>query len=247
MGSNNKHLPRILCLHGGGTSAMIFSMQTRKLQHALRQHFRFVFIDGPFQTTAGPGVMPFFEGCGPFWRWVKTKGRSDIEVRQLLQKTLEEEGGPFVGVLGFSQGARLAAGILLEQQEKGQVEGREFRFAVCVNGTYPALILAAEPSSALRPILDAELTEWDEIYNLHIHLPSVHVHGEQDPYVRSSRLLARCFDPQTAKVFEFENGHHLPASTSDTEQVADEILKIYRRKEEDKSTSQAAEEEQSWF
>ena len=228
MGSDSKHLPRILCLHGGGTSGIIFSMQTRKLQHALRQHFRFVFVDGPFETIPGPGVMPFFEGCGPFWRWVKTVGRNDIEVRQVLRKILQEEGGPFVGVLGFSQGARLAAGILLEQQEQGQVEGQKLRFAVCVNGTYPALILAKESSLASQPTRDAELTEWDESYNLHIHLPSVHIHGDQDPYLYGSRLLARCFDPQTAKVFEFDNGHHLPTSASDTERVAEEILRIHR-------------------
>ena len=225
---------------------MIFSVQTRKLQYALRQHFRFVFIDGPFQTTAGPGVMPFFDGCDPFWRWVKTEGRRDIEVRNVLQKTLKEEGEPFVGVLGFSQGARLAAGIMLEQQEKGQVEGHNFRFAVCVNATYPALILAEESSSTSRPTLDAELTEWDEIYDLRIHLPSVHVHGNQDPYVRGSRLLARCFDPQTAKVFEFDNGHHLPTSASDTEQVAEEILRIYRG-QESKGESHEDEEQDSWF
>lgn len=210
---------------------MIFSMQTRKLQHALRQHFHFVFVDGPFKTIPGPGVMPIFEGCGPFWRWVKTEGRNDIEVRQLLQKTLKEEGGPFVGVLGFSQGARLAAGILLEQQERGQVEGQELRFAVCVNGTYPALILAEGPSPTLRPTLDAELAEWNEIHDLHINLPSVHVHGNQDPYLHGSRLLARCFDSQTATVFEFENGHHLPTSVSDTERVAEEILRIFRSQE----------------
>ncbi len=245
MGSENKHLPRILCLHGGGTSAMIFSMQTGKLQRALRQHFRFVFVDGPFETIPGPGVMPFFEGCGPFWRWVKTEGRNDFEVRQTLQKALKEDGGPFVGVLGFSQGARLAAGILLEQQERGQVEGHELRFAICVNGTYPALILAGDQSPTLRPTLDTELVEWDEAYNLHITLPSVHVHGNQDPYVQGSRLLARCFDPQTATIFDFETEHHLPTSASDTEKVAGAILRIYRGQHNAKFNE--AEEEESWF
>ncbi len=245
MGSDSKHLPRILCLHGGGTSGMIFSIQTRKLQHSLRQYFRFVFVDGPFESIPGPGVMPYFEGCEPFWRWVKTAGRKDIEVRRNLRKTLQDEGGPFVGVLGFSQGARLAAGILLEQQEKGQVEGQKLRFAVCVNGTYPALILAEDSSPTSHPTVDAELSEWDETYNLHIRLPSVHIHGDQDPYVHGSRLLARCFDPQTAKVFEFENGHHLPTSTFDTERVAEEILRIYRGS--DKGEIQDEVKEDSWF
>lgn len=62
-------------------------------------------------------------------------------------------------VLGFSQEARLTAGILLEQQERGQVEGQELRFAVCVNGTFRALTLAEKLSPTLRPILDTERTE----------------------------------------------------------------------------------------
>ena len=208
---------------------MIFSLQTRKIQYALRQHFRFVFLDGPFESTPGPGVMPFFKGCGPFWRWVKTEGRHDIEVRQALRKALAEEGGPFVGVLGFSQGARLAAGVLLEQQEKGHVEGHDFRFAVCFNGTYPALLLAPEePSVGSRPTSSKELTQWDEAHDLRIRLPSIHVHGDQDPYVHCSKLLARCFDRKNATIFDFENGHHLPTSMSDTERVAEEILRVYR-------------------
>ncbi len=84
MGSDSIYLPRVLCLHGGDTSAMIFSMQTQVIQHALRQRFRFVFVDSLSRTIPGPGVMPFFEGCGPSWRLVKTEGRNDTEVRQVL-------------------------------------------------------------------------------------------------------------------------------------------------------------------
>ena len=245
MASDNKHLPRILCLHGGGTSAMIFAMQTRKIQHALRQHFRFVFIDGPFESPPGPGVMPFFEGCGPYWRWVKTKGRSDMEVRQLLRKTLKEDGGPFVGVLGFSQGARLAAGIMVEQQDKGHVEGAKFRFAACFNGTYPAILLAQESPEASRLSSDRELPAWDEAYNHHIPLPSVHVHGRMDPYVRASKLLAQCFDVEAARVFEFENGHCLPTLTSDNDRVAEEILRI-QHSDDGKDEKSGVEEEEVW-
>ncbi|KAL8724354.1 MAG: hypothetical protein Q9181_006865, partial [Wetmoreana brouardii] len=111
-------LPCLLCLHGGGTSAYIFNIQTRRLQRALAKHFRFVFVDAPFECPAGPGVLPFFEGLGPYRRWIDENGSDEDKVRPLIRKTIAEDGGNFVGVLGFSQGARLALGLLHEKEEK---------------------------------------------------------------------------------------------------------------------------------
>jgi hypothetical protein len=66
----SKPLPRILCLHGGGVSGQIFRIQTARLRNALRDHFTFFFVDAPFPAEPGPGVLPFFEGCGPYYKWV---------------------------------------------------------------------------------------------------------------------------------------------------------------------------------
>lgn len=67
--------------------------------------------------------MPIFEVAGPFYSWtVPGKGGLDAseETSGLLNRIAAEQvarsGRPFVGVMGFSQGARLAAGLLLEQQ-----------------------------------------------------------------------------------------------------------------------------------
>ena len=53
-------------------------------------------------------------------------------------RKLRKKRGNFCLVIGFSQGAGLAAWILLEQQERGKIEGQEFRFALCVDRIYPA-------------------------------------------------------------------------------------------------------------
>lgn len=208
---------------------MIFTMQIRKLQAALIHHFRFVFVDAPFPSTPGPGVLPFFEDCGPFFRWVAHEGDDKKRTRAVLRAKMDEDGGKFVGVLGFSQGARQAAGILQEQQENGEVEGQEFRFGILVNGTYPALLLASDSSDPQRQLSPMDRSEWNESFNPNIRLPSVHIHGAQDPWLKNSRLLARCFDPDTAEVFEFENGHYLPTLKADNEKVADAILGIYHQ------------------
>ena len=41
LSASNLALPRLLCLHGGGTNARIFYSQTRALRAQLRSQFRF--------------------------------------------------------------------------------------------------------------------------------------------------------------------------------------------------------------
>ncbi|KAL8943626.1 MAG: hypothetical protein Q9211_000916 [Gyalolechia sp. 1 TL-2023] len=219
-------LPCLLCLHGGGTSAHIFSIQTRRLQRALANHFRFVFVDGPFECPAGPGVLPFFEGMGPYRRWIDADGDDRGKVRPLLRKTMAEDGGNFVGVLGFSQGARLALGLLHEKQEKHPEAFEEFGFGVFVCGTYPPLGL----SSTLFPVTPTALFEsqhWEAKHGRILTVPSIHVMGDKDPFLWKSRLLAQCSEPSSATVMEFSTGHQLPVRAADTQRLADRIIRLH--------------------
>lgn len=231
MNSDNKNLPRILCLHGGGTSALIFNFQARKLLKALRPHFRFVFVDAPFECEAGAGVLPIFDGVGPYFTFIpKTEAEEEI-VRLTLQKKLtEEDGAPVVGVLGFSQGGKIASGLLHEQQQTHQV-APHLRFGVIINGSYPPLRQPSNPSTTLPRLTESTQREWKDKHDGCIRLPSVHVHGTLDDAIDNHRLLARCFDSSMATVMEFENGHHLPTSEDDTQKIADEILRMYRNEQ----------------
>jgi predicted esterase len=208
--------PCILCLHGGGTNARIFNIQTIRIQRALSSTFEFIFIDAPFESPPGPGVLPFFEGCGPFYRWI-APGEDTLPdaTRRLIDETARLRGGQkrVVGVLGFSQGARLAAGLLLELQLGGK-EGEDFKFGVFLMGTAPPLT-----SNSLG----------DEEKKVLITTPSVHVVGVYDPYVNESEMLFNeHFDGRTARKLEFQVGHRLPTIEADTKMIVDEILRLYR-------------------
>jgi hypothetical protein len=48
------YLPRILCLHGGGTNAKIFRAQCRVLRAELGSKFRLCFAEAPFSSQPGP-------------------------------------------------------------------------------------------------------------------------------------------------------------------------------------------------
>lgn len=229
MDSDNKTLPRILCLHGGGTSALIFRFQTRKLVKVLRPHFRFVYLDAPFETEAGAGVLPTFEGVGPFFTFIPKTEAEEETVQLTLQKKLtEEDGAPVVGVLGFSQGGKIASGLLHEQQQTQNV-APGLRFGVIINGSYPPLRQPSNPSTTLPRLTESTRKEWSPQHEGCIHLPSVHVHGTLDDALENHRLLARCYDPSMATVMEFENGHHMPTSEDDIQKIADEILRIYHK------------------
>ncbi|KAK0737217.1 serine hydrolase-domain-containing protein [Apiosordaria backusii] len=101
--------PKILFLHGSGTNPLIFRIQSRALVSLLTPHFEVVFLSGFHACPPGPGVLPFFEGADPYLKWLEDSTPQEekvhwAELDRLVREA--EEKGPFVGVVGFSQGAK---------------------------------------------------------------------------------------------------------------------------------------------
>ncbi|OJD09768.1 hypothetical protein ACJ73_10099 [Blastomyces percursus] len=263
-------LPSILCLHGSGTSAAIFKIQTIRLRRELQHHFSFVFIDAPFETEPGPGVLPVFADAGPYFTWVDLaslpasqrslastdgtegkkltalqrsilRGRTQLmpaRTVELLEKTMREQierdGKGFVGVIGFSMGGRMAAGLLLEQQLRlnakstdgnGDVNGAEghgFKFGVFICATSP-------PITKLYDLLDHESGDGkgDKITLPQIDIPTLHILGNEDPWVEPGELLATThFSPAKRTVHRLDMAHHLPAQPKDNMQLVEGILNM---------------------
>ena len=240
MAEPDDHLPRLLCLHGGGTSAMIFKIQTRRLQWALRSTFKFVFADGPFVSGPGPGVLPVFAGCEPYFSWLKrespTPEQDQRRVRQVLLKLMKDDGGEFVGLMGFSQGATLTAGLLADQVEGNAPDGMpKWQFGVMLCGGFPPLSMSLARSPSSRPSrgVDAHGETRDPDEDEIIHVPSVLVRGTLDPHCEKGRRQVKYFDPESAIVMEFNMGHNLPGAAGDTtsdkgdtQRIVDAILKV---------------------
>lgn len=216
-------LPAILCLHGSGVNATVFKFQTQSLQRLLSKTFDFVFLDAPFVREAGDGVLPFFEGCEPFFRW-KSKSDDNIfsyeeiepEVKRLIEKTLKTRDD-WVGILGFSQGGRLAAGVLAEQERReeltGEGEGEGFKFGV--------FLMTPSP-----PMTELVYKDGDEKIE-RIRVPSVNVVGKQDKWYESSKKMHEEYFEESAKSVEFDVGHRLPNEAKDIMCIAREILRLY--------------------
>jgi len=223
--------PAILCLHGGGTNSEIFTIQMVRLHRALDPYFTFIYLDGPLESDAGPGVMPVFEGLGPFRRWYVRGpvGSDDLKpevTARVLQDAMEaqrrKDGRGFVGAVGFSQGAKTVAGLLLEQQvreEKGEsVKGEGLAFGVLFNSTS-------------SPLVGSGLT--DEERGQRISIPSLHVVGADDPWREEGlEMFGEHFDQKKARLMEFKVDHRLPVLEEDNLRVKGEILRMFRDAEQ---------------
>lgn len=109
-----------------------------------------------------------------------------------------------VGVLGFSQGT-IAASLLLWQARNGDNRWTELRFGVMLCGGCRADVVG--------------------MIGEKLDVPSVHLHGLDDPCLQSSRLLTECFRKDKATVMEFEGGHHCPTGERDVQRLAGLVLK----------------------
>ncbi|GAB7352214.1 hypothetical protein MBLNU459_g2687t1 [Dothideomycetes sp. NU459] len=237
-------LPRILCLHGGGVTGEIFRSQSRALIAAL-PGFRLVFADGPFYCNAGPGIVPVYEDYGPFRRWLRWLADEHAaidddsaadEVLYALETCKRDDAGtgPWVALLGFSQGAKLAASLLYDQQVRREKTGRadtDYRFAVLLAGRHP-LISFSEYSRGPAVLPAGAVSEgfWYDGPNEHVlKLPTIHVHGLNDPGLHlHRRLMEQYCDRKSVTLLEWDGGHRVPLKKTDVDRICTEIHRVAR-------------------
>ncbi|KAG6005596.1 hypothetical protein E4U54_000312 [Claviceps lovelessii] len=244
-------LPRILCLHGGGVNARVFRIQCRTIINQLADTFRLVFTDAPYVSDAHKDVAPVYGELGPFYRWLpwnrqqlepaSAAGAHDIMHACLAAMDRDDGSGPWVGVLGFSQGAKVAMSLLWAQRQAELLLGPQqartgFRFGVIMAGSAPLVHLDVRlPRSghvADTNMLTDSFDNWpDAPYGDHVvDVPTLHVHGMQDPGVeRHKKLLALYCMPGQARLVEWDGGHRLPIKTHDVERVVGHVLDMARQ------------------
>ena len=249
-------------LSGVGSNADILLLQTRVLRDQLSSSFRFVFANGPFFCEPGPGVLPAYGGAEPFRRWLRwssshrvLKPKHHIEaIRRCLEDAMAEDDelgadGKWVGLLGFSQGARLSASLLFESQRRhailasgGTVQGYEgtgvetqlwrqdWQFGILFSG--PAPLVALSPDVGDLPLQSSteldlsfkELDTFDPTGKVSVNQPTLHVIGVEDEWTPSQRRLYDAYCPDESKtLLEWQGDHRIPIQPSETKQICDWI------------------------
>lgn len=124
---------RVLCLHGMGTNAAILRAQLQPILDLLSAaECDFVFPDAPWTCDPFPGVADIYDG--PYLTWNSTPSTEHVAyAHRYLQKYLSQ---PFDLVIGFSQGAALAASLILHTELAGQPP--PFRAAMLICSTLPS-------------------------------------------------------------------------------------------------------------
>ncbi|KKY30414.1 putative oxidoreductase [Diaporthe ampelina] len=332
--------PVLLLLHGAGSSAAIFRIQTHFLAKALSPYFDLIYVDAPLRSGPGPGILPYFQGMEAYYRWFgtgiekettasrngqgsdrflspeaaespcrssatqhKRRGSSSAKTRgtdrrgespaaaisaaaslglnlprgaeglsrgvvdlldianQSIPRQLEAQGvrsRDVVGVVGFSQGALAALGLLGVELAVGSPQWSNIRFCVAMGGAtgggaaqaaVAAMMSAANLlGGSKQPTLsDASAAASrgagadSQLFPGH----TVHVIGRCDPWVKDSRQIAGMCHPRRTKIVEFEGGHWVPREKHDISRVVDLILEteLDSRRDADDSSSSSSEDE----
>ncbi|KAJ5375585.1 Serine hydrolase FSH [Penicillium concentricum] len=124
---------RVLCLHGMGTNAAILRAQLQPILDLLSAtECEFIFPDAPWTCDPFPGVANIYDG--PYLAWIRTPSTEQVAyAHAYLQKYLLD---PIDLVIGFSQGAALAASLMLHTELAGQPP--LFKAAMLICSTLPS-------------------------------------------------------------------------------------------------------------
>ena len=132
-------------------------------------------------------------------------------VNPVLDFADNSDMGPFDSLLGFSEGAMVAAQILLEQERTWTQHS--FKCAVFFSGVPPAR--GGNAGSYLA----------DECGQL-LRSPTVHFFGAKDPGKHASVALANLCTSDNAVIYDHGHGHEIPRAPALTKRMAQIIREM---------------------
>lgn len=177
----------------------------------------------------------------------EASGSLPPEVSSLIQATaraVRARGSRVAGLIGFSQGTRVVAGLLKgmeivrvlkgEGVDVAELEGwLDFGFALSVCGSYPPPLVPREVVEAMRGAGWSE-ERVKEMGMGKIGVPVLHVQGRTDEWAWAGKLLIEhCYEvgEGRSEVLEADMGHHYPTRTEETEKLRDWVLEVWGRTE----------------
>ncbi|KAB8075710.1 serine hydrolase FSH [Aspergillus leporis] len=216
----------LLCFHGTGSKGAIFNVQMARICFLLGDAFEFIFLDGPIECAAGPGVLPMFSGQEPYYCWFGGDGTTIEDSLKRINASVKltvdgwqanHPDAEIVGAIGFSEGA-LALAMMLWQQQQGLVPWMpQLRFAVMSCCFFPN-----EASLWLNARAQAY-----GLSKAYINVPTLHIHGNRDFCLgRARKLVRNHYRSNFANVIQTNTAHHLPTRKDEVGEVVKHILRL---------------------
>jgi len=228
--------PVMVLLHGSGSSASIFGIQTHLLTKELSKHYDLIFLDGPNPSPPGPGVLPLFADMPGYYRWLSPQLCNSLRLAELLavaryiDERLAEQGikpSEVVAFLGFSQGAMVALSMLALRQI-GISSWENLRFCVMIGAGTTGNVAQMDGVEQMMQSLASMLGRKDGKFPGY----SVQAAGLRDVWYKDGRRLAGMCAKDTTRTLDYRDGHVVPRQKN-------EVLKLLQMiKSVDKDSSQ---------
>ncbi|KAF2230325.1 hypothetical protein EV356DRAFT_509139 [Viridothelium virens] len=218
-----------LCLHGMGTNSRIFEMQTSAIRYALDSQHTYEYVDGAVLTDMAPGLAQLAPGTeSDFCQYADESSVESCRKALLdLDEYIKEEG-PFDGVIAFSQGAGLAASLMVHHIQNNPQKAQKdpiFRCGIFFSGGTPE-----DP----RRVLSRDLPEHNRRYLSYeddgelIQVPTAHIWGQNDSfYPTFGPVLSGICDKKTKEELVHSGGHEVPGAKDQL--TVDKVARIIRR------------------
>ncbi|CZR50580.1 uncharacterized protein PAC_00454 [Phialocephala subalpina] len=185
------------------------------IRSLLQSSYVFDFLDSPVQCEAAVGLKGVYPG--PYYCFFERYSE------EYLQKVVDfvcgvvDEDGPYDGVIGFSQGASVAAACIAQQQLRGSLKDEPFKMAVFI-------------CAALMP---PQLATVDNLADTigkfgPIDIPTAHVIGRKDPCDTQSLEVVKSSAQNATTVLLIDGGHDIPRDAVNAKNVAIGIERAFR-------------------
>lgn len=132
---------KILCLHGQGTSGLIFKSQSASFRAKLPSEWQWDFPDAPYSAKPHPGIDVLFSSPTYAWWLASQDIVNAVRAAHLWLDEYIEENGPYDGVCCFSQGCSLIGTYLLYHAKENPQLPLPFGSAVFICGGLPLPVL----------------------------------------------------------------------------------------------------------
>ncbi|KAH9578654.1 Serine hydrolase FSH [Trypanosoma melophagium] len=213
---------KVLCLHGSRQTAEIFEHQLSKMCSSLADIAQFDFIDAPCLSEIEGDAVATYSWCEPHHQYPyqeedrnkKQESKVNIGIDEsyaagdaVVRECMISERGPYDIILGFSQGALIAARYLMLQQ---------LREDNTYGSSLKGIIMAASPDPRRTFLELSTLYQSNSVHNIDTGgffgtLPSLHIVGKKDTIVSPTECIsfANACQPNADIVFH-EHAHSIP-------------------------------------
>ena len=199
----------LMVLHGNRQTGQLLLGRMEKLRKRILKEFQMdcVAPEAPYPHPEDSNLRTWWNRDGNEYHGL---GLSlDILRRAELEQA--SKGIEIIGILGFSQGARLAHLVAILHSQDPEIWFPRLRFAILVAG-YTAPLPGTFPGNK-----DATRTSES------IRLSTLHVWGKEDPLISPDQSRAVMAEYVSPKAYEHDGKHYVPMKAPDIQAYVDFI------------------------